>query len=180
MKYFTIFLIFFTQYLSAQKFTLGVRSSYVIPSYSTTYGRFYLIDDKRFVFGLISSQKLDDEIYLHEEVLYEKIVAISGSRTSAPSSKKIIPMLTIPIFIEYKMTSRFGFEAGIEYNHFWQYHLNNGTDDSKSYSYEALLGVRFTPFKYVAIDCRYLKQLYAKLWGKGHSFEFSVLTFLPF
>lgn len=176
MKYFTIFLIFFTQYLSAQKFTLGVRSSYVIPSYSTTYGRFYLIDDKRFVFGLISSQKLDDEIYLHEEVLYEKIVATFGSQIS----EKKIPMLTIPVFIEYKMTGRFGFEAGLEYNHFWQHNLNNGTNDSKAYSYEALLGLRFKPIKYVAIDCRYLKQLYAKLWGKGHSFEFSVLTFFPF
>ena len=178
MKYLPIILIFFTQYLYAQRFTLGMRSSYVIPTYSTSYGRFYLIDDKRFVFGLVSSQKLNNKIYLHEEVLYEKIEAIFGSRTSTPSLKNKVPMLTIPIFIEYRTNKRFGFEAGIEYNHFSQYNLNyNGSDNA--YCFDALLGMRFTVNRFVAIDCRYLKQFYAQLWGKSHSLEVSLLAFLP-
>ncbi len=178
MKYLPIIFLFFTQYLHAQRFTLGMRSSYVIPAYSTSYGRFYLIDNKRFVFGFVSSQKLNNKFYLHEEVLYERIEAVFGSSPSAPLLKRKVPMLTVPIFIEYRTNKRFGFEAGLEYNHFSQYYLNNNGSEN-AYCFDALLGMRFTFNRFVAIDCRYLKQFYAQLWGKSHSLEVSLLTFFP-
>jgi hypothetical protein len=176
MKILSILIIFCTSNLLAQGFTIGARASYVIPSYSSDYGRVYLEAKKHFVFGLTSSQKLAAKVYLHEEVLFQNLSLAFISRIS-PLSYVKVPNLTVPIFIEYKITERFGIEGGVEYNHFTQKNINfNGS--TNAYSLTLLLGSRFKLAKNFALDCRLLSQSYYVFLGKSVTLELSLLAFL--
>jgi hypothetical protein len=176
MKILSILLLFCTSNLLAQGFSIGARASYVIPSYSSSYGRVYLEAKKHYVFGLVSSQKLTDKVYIHEEVLFQHLSLAFISRSS-PLSYQKVPNLTVPFFIEYKITERFGIEGGIEYNHFTQENISlNGS--TNAYSLNLLLGSRFKLAKNFALDCRLLSIPHYVFLGKNVTLELSLLAFL--